>query len=219
MPSNRYPLIAREGWPYLLGLTVVAVLAQLFVGPLLFTLCLLLIFVLAYLFRDPNRSLPSQPLAVLSPVYGIVTLVEEAEEVRLHNRTMRIQIHTRIQDVYSLRSPIEGKVMESWCSQPDKFEARRHFDFHIKSDEGDNVVTAIRLRDIIRSFHVYFHAGERVGHGQRCGYIYFGGIVDIFLPLECKVQVEEGDYVESGSTVLAQLIHSEAATVLQNNSE
>ncbi len=219
MPSNRYSLIAREGWPYLFALLAVAILAQLFVGPILFSICLLFTFFIGYLFRDPNREIPSQPLAVLSPVYGIVTLVEEAEEVRLHNRAMRIQINTRIQDVYSLRSPIEGKVMESWCSPPDQHEARRHFDFHIKSDEGDNVVTAIRLRDIIPRFHVYFHSGERVGHGQRCGYIFFGGVVDIFLPLECKIQVEEGQYVESGSTVLAQLIHSEAASVLQNNND
>ena len=175
---------------------------------------LLLIAGLAYLFRDPLRPIPSQPLAVLSPVYGVVTLVEEAEDVRLHTRANRIQIDTRIQDVYSLRSPIEGKVVQLWTSNPCANEARRHFDFHIKSDEGDNIVTAIRLRDIIPSFHVYLHSGERVGHGQRCGYIFFGGVVDIFLPLECKIQVEEGQEVESGSTILAQLIHSEAASVI-----
>ena len=214
MPSNRYPIIAREGWPYLIALLIVAVLCQVLIGTIAFALCLLPLAGLAYLFRDPVRAIPPQPLAVLSPVYGEVTLVEEADEVRLNTRATRIQIHTRIQDVYSLRSPIEGKIMQNWCSRPCANEPRRHFDFHIKSDEGDNVVTAIRLRDIIPAFHVYLHNGERVGHGQRCGYIFFGGIVDIFLPLECKVQVEVGQKVESGSTILAQLIHSEAASVI-----
>lgn len=184
------------------------------VGAFGFIVSLSILLVAVYLFRDPVRIIPSQPLAVVSPVHGIVTLVEEAEEIRLHTRAKRIQITMRAYDIYSLRSPIEGKVVEQWCSAPDKNESRRHFDFYIKSDEGDNVVTAIRLRDIIRRFHVYLHSGERVGQGQRAGYLYFGGIVDVFLPLDSKVQVEVGQYVQSGSSVLAQLIHTEAASVI-----
>ena len=61
----------------------------------------------------------------------------------------------------------------------------------------------------MRSSHVYLNSGERVGQGQRCGYISFGGVVDLFLPMESKILVEVGQYVDSGSTVIAQLIHSE----------
>ncbi len=216
MPSNRYPLIAREAWPFLFVLLGLTVLAQFLFGLIAFLVLFIVIVIFVYLFRDPSRDIPSEPLAVVSPVHGIVTLIEEADEIRLHSRAMRIQITMRLHDIYSLRSPIEGKIMEQWCSNPDENESRRHFDFYIKSDEGDNVVTAIRLRDIIRKFHVYMHSGERVGQGQRCGYLYFGGLVDVFLPIESKVQVEVGQYVSSGSTVLAHLIHSEAASVIQN---
>jgi len=217
VPSNRYPLIAREAWPILFVLLGLTVLAQFFVGLAAFIFSLTILLITVYLFRDPNRVIPSQPLAVVSPVHGVVTLVEEAEEVRLHSRAIRIQITMRINDIYSLRSPIEGKVIEQWCSPPDENESRRHMDFYIQTDEGDNIVTAIRLRDIIRRFHMYLHSGERVGQGQRCGYLYFGGVIDVFLPIESKVQVEVGQYVCSGSTVLAQLIHSEAATVIKDN--
>ncbi|MEM7027052.1 MAG: phosphatidylserine decarboxylase [Pseudomonadota bacterium] len=219
MPGNRYPFIAREAWPYLFAGAVLAIISQLLFGIFVFALCLLIVGLLTYLFRDPYRDIPPSPLAVLSPVYGVVTLVEEADEVFLKSRAIRIQIETRVSDPFSLRSPIEGKLLQHWCSSPDAKESRRHFDFHIQSDEGDNVVTAIRLRDIIPKFHVYLHAGERVGHGQRCGYIFFGGRTDIFLPLECKVQVETGDYVQSGSTILAQIIHSQAASVVKDKVE
>jgi len=217
MPSNRYPLIAREAWPFLFFLLGMVVLAQFLLGITAFIVFLGILVVFTFLFRDPTRDIPSDPLAVVSPVHGIVTLIEEAEEVRLHSQTMRVQISMRPFDIFSLRAPIEGKIMEQWCSAPDKNESRRHFDFHIRSDEGDNVVTAIRLRDITRKFHVYMHSGERVGQGQRSGYLYFGGLVDVFLPIESKVKVEVGQYVNSGSTVLAHLIHSEAASVIQNN--
>jgi phosphatidylserine decarboxylase len=216
MLTNQYPLIAREAWPFLFILLGLAVLAQFFLGSVAFVLFLILLCIFIFLFRDPERKIPSEPLAVVSPVYGEVTLIEEAEEVRLKTKAIRIQIQMRLYDIYSLRAPFEGKVVEQWCSSPDKNETRRHFDFYIKSDEGDNIVTAIRLRDIIRKFHVYMHSGERVGQGQRCGYLYFGGLVDVFLPLESKVQVEVGQYVESGSSVLARIIHSEAASVIQN---
>jgi phosphatidylserine decarboxylase len=217
MPSNQYPLIAREAWPFLFVLLGLAVLAQFFLGPSAFITFFIIFVFFVYLFRDPTREVPSEPLAVVSPVHGVVTLVEEADEIRLKTRTKRIQITMRLYDIYSLRGPIEGKVIEQWCSSPDINESRRHFDFQIRSDEGDNVVTAIRLRDVIRKFHVYMHSGERVGQGQRCGYLYFGGVVDVFLPIESKVTVEVGQYVKSGSSVLAQLIHTEAASVIQNN--
>lgn len=217
MPSNRYPLIAREAWPILFVLLGLTVLAQFVAGPAAFIASLAIFVVAVYLFRDPNRVIPSQPLAVVSPVHGVVSLVEEAEEVRLHSITKRIQITMRSHDVYSFRSPIEGKVIEQWCSAPCENESHRHFDLHIRTDEGDSVVTAIRLKDVIRRFHLYLHTGERVGQGQRCGYFYFGGVVDVFIPVESKVQVEVGQYVQSGSTVLAQLIHSEAASAIQNS--
>jgi phosphatidylserine decarboxylase len=217
MPSNRYPLIAREAWPILFVLLGLTVLVQFLIGPVAFIFSLAILSVAVYLFRDPNRVIPSQPLAIVSPVHGIVTLVEEAEEIRLHNKKLRVQITMRPYDIYSFRSPIEGKVMDQWCSSPDENESRRHFDFYIRSDEGDIVVTAIRLRDVIRRFHMYLYSGERVGQGQRCGYFYFGSVVDVFIPLESKVQVEVGQYVQSGSTVLAQIIHSEVASVIQDN--
>ena len=217
MPSNRYPLIARETWSILFVLLGIAVFAQLFIGPVAFVLTLTVLFVTVYFFRDPDRIIPSQPLAIVSPVYGVVTLIEEAEEIRLHNKAIRVQITMRFHDIYSFRSPIEGKVMEQWCSSPDENESRRHFDFYIKSDEGDIVVTAIRLRNLIRRFHVYLFSGERVGQGQRCGYFYFGGVIDVFLPLESKLQVEVGQYVQSGSSVLARLIHSKATSVIQDD--
>ncbi len=208
MPSNRYPFIAREAWLILCVLLGLTVLAHFLLGFVAFVISTLILSIFIYLFRDPERVIPAQPLAVVSPVYGIVTLIEEAEEIRLHNKAIRVQITMRFHDIYSLRSPIEGKVIEQWCSLPDIHESRRHFDIFIQSDEGDKVVTAIRLRDIVRQFHMYLHSGERIGQGQRCGYLYFGGVVDVFMPVASKVQVEVGQYVQSGSTVLAQIIHS-----------
>lgn len=217
MPSNRYPFIARETWSILFVICCLAIIAQFWLGAFAFIFLLVIFFIAIYLFRDPNRVIPSQPLAVVSPVHGIVTLVEDVEEARLQNKTIRVQITMRFHDIYSFRSPIEGKVMEQCCSQPNEDKTRRHFDFYIKADEGDIIVTSIRPKDLVRKFHMYLHSGDRVGQGQRCGYFYFGGVVDVYIPFDSKVQVEVGQYVESGSTVLAQIIRSQAASAIQDN--
>ena len=217
MPSNRYPIIAREAWPLLFLLSGLALLAQFLVGPAAFGVLILPLIAALFLFRDPARAIPASPLAVVSPVHGVVTLVEETEETRLKTRMRRIRLSMRPHDIYSLRSPIEGKVMQQWCDRMEANDATRRMDFYIQSDEGDRLLMAIRHRHAMPRFHLYLRSGERVGQGQRCGYLYFGALIDVFLPLDCKVLVEVGQNVNSGSSVLARLIHAEGATVIGNS--
>ena len=209
MPSNYYPFIARESWPIIITIFGATLFANFFLSESIVIFLLVVLLVTVFLFRDPHREIPSQPLAVVSPVHGIISKVGEAKEIRLNTNMARIRIVMRIIDIYSLRSPIEGKVVEQWYNPSFKNQSHKHLDFHVQSDEGDNVITAIRFRNLMRSSHVYLNSGERVGQGQRCGYISFGGVVDLFLPMESKILVEVGQYVDSGSTVIAQLIHSE----------
>ena len=47
----------------------------------------------------------------------------------------------------------------------------------------------------------------------------FGAVVDLFIPIESKILVEVGQHVDSGSTVLAELIHSEPLSSVKDHSE
>ena len=47
---------------------------------------------------------------------------------------VRIRIVMRITDIYSLRSPIEGKVIEQWYNSSFKNQSHKHLDFHVQSD-------------------------------------------------------------------------------------
>ena len=209
MPSNQYPSIAKEAWPILV--IIFGILCFLYFSSsssLTLSLFFILFLFAIYLFRDPFRDIPSQPLAVVSPVHGIVTKVGFAKEMRLNTNAIRIRVVMRFNDIYSLRSPIEGKIVEQWYNRSSNNKLHRHFDFQVRSDEGDDIVTAIRFKNFMRKSHIYLNSGERIGQGQRCGYLTFGGVVDIFLPLESKIFVEVGQQIDSGRTVLAELIHS-----------
>ncbi len=143
MPSNHYPFIARESWLTIIIIFAIVLFIKLFFAGPLFLLSLLVLLIIIYLFRDPHREIPSQPLAIVSPVYGVVSKVGEAKEIRLNVNTIRVRIVMRINDIYSLRSPIEGKVVEQWYEPSFKNQLYQHLDFHVQSDEGDDVITAI----------------------------------------------------------------------------
>jgi len=53
----------------------------------------------------------------------------------------------------------------------------------------------------------YVHSGERIGQGQRCGIVPFGALVDVYVPLNSKVDIKVGDHVRAGSDTLATLVH------------
>ncbi len=51
----------------------------------------------------------------------------------------------------------------------------------------------------------YIKEGDKVEQGDQFGFIKFGSRVDLFLPLGSKINVEIGEVVKGGQTVLAEL--------------
>ena len=217
MPSNSYPVIAREGW-FVLGLLGLFVIVFLYNHDVTNTaLAVVILCGMLFLLRDPQQLVPSSPLAIVSPVYGKVLSVDDFTDPWLHRTNKRVRIKMSLIDVYSLRSPIEGKVVNQWTLRPDGQKTRRQFAFLIRGDEGDEVIVTIYLNILSALlFRFYVHSGERLGHGQRCGYLYFGGLVDVLLPENCSIKVNQDARIQSGSGVLAQLVHNEGASMIQN---
>jgi len=216
MPGNTIPLIAREGRAILLALLIATVLAYHYVGDAAAAIAGIVFCLSLFLLRDPEQAVPSLPLALVSPVHGRVVSADAAADPRLSRRAIDIRINVSFLDIYSLRSPIEGKIMDQWSAQ-DSGGAGYRFAFWVKTDEDDDVVVSVRLNGLAAwRFRFYGHSGERIGHGQRCGYLYFGGTVDVLVPENSKILVKPGEHVTSGSAVLAQLVHATTATMMRD---
>ena len=176
-----------------------------------------------FLLRDPQRTIPSLPLAILSPVEGRVIQIDEVDDPWLNQQGInrqakRIRIKMSSLNVYSLRSPVEGKVMEQWSEKCKEENGQRKFAFWIRTDEGDDVIAVLRLRPFVaRFFRIYIQSGERLGQGQRCGYLYFGGTVDVFISVNSKLEIEPGQSIISGEDILAYLIREESASMINDN--
>ena len=60
---------------------------------------------------------------------------------------------------------------------------------------------------IARRIFCYVDKGDRLARGQRYGFIRFGSRVDIYLPVDCKLQVSLGDKVSGGRDILGFFVH------------
>ena len=57
---------------------------------------------------------------------------------------------------------------------------------------------------VARRIVMYAKPGDMAAQGSEFGVIKFGSRVDVFLPLDSKILVKEGDVVKGAKTVLAE---------------
>lgn len=198
-------MIAREGMAPLMVVVLAGVLVLHFIGwpqSLLFWALALLVLVL---FRDPDRDIPSQPLAIVSPADGKITSISTVHDPYLLRESIRVTIKMPRYGVFTTRSPIEGKVLE-----PPNFPEDNNIPHGVwlQSDEGDDVVMVMTRGPLNNEPRCYIRIGDRIGQGKRCGFVHLGGRVEIYLPESSRLVVTEGDSVKSGSDIIAKLVHA-----------
>jgi phosphatidylserine decarboxylase len=157
------------------------------------------------LFRDPERSIPSLPLSVLSPADGRVLRVEKVRDPYLNRDSVMVTIDMSPYGAYITRSPVEGKVLE-----PPKLagDGRNPHGVWLQTDEGDDIVLVMNKGRLHNNPQCYVRFGDRIGQGKRCGFVHMGGRVDIYLPVNSVPSVASGDTVRAGTDAIARLIHA-----------
>lgn len=215
MIAYRYPLIAHEGWlpiGFFLGL---AALAHLLIGPLAAVPLWLSVLFVGFLFRDPARKIPPIPLAIVGPVDGRVVSIDAMRDPLIDRDAIRIVLEMKLFNVFTARSPMEGKVLEQWFGRKpngDSPESQNKlpagsFAQWVQSDEGDDVTTVLKPSSIFQRPRCYVHSGERIGQGQRCGIVPFGSMVEVFVPANSHINVHVGNKIRAGCDTIATLVH------------
>ena len=213
MKPYPHPIIAREGWTFVAiaaVATVTLAAAQLWIGAGLAALALL--FILQF-FRDPARTVPDEPGAVLSPADGRVVRVEPARDPYLDRDALKISVFMNVFNVHSNRSPVDGVVVNAWYhagsflnAALDKasLENERNA-IWLRTRDGRDV-TCVQVAGLIaRRILCYAKPGDRLARGQRYGFIRFGSRVDVYLDRAAGPRVAVGDVVYATETILARL--------------
>lgn len=200
--------MAKEGKPYIYGLALLTILAIVFSFYILAGFSFIFFLLVIYLFRGSERVIPPSPLAVVAPVDGIVTLVQTCQDRYLNREAIRIVLKPNLLGEYVVRGPIEGKIKNHWVRErggKTKILARE-YSYWVQTDEKDDVIVVLRPRLWLKPVW-YIPVGERVGQGQRCGFLSFGGKIEVIIPSGSRPEVVKGDRVQCGSDILATLTH------------
>jgi phosphatidylserine decarboxylase len=209
-----HPIIAREGWPFLAIVAILALALQSFGLTFLSVLAwILFIFVLQF-FRDPPRYIPAQKNAVVSPADGRIVAVERVEDPYAQREALKISVFMNVFNVHSNRIPIGGEIKSVDYfpglfvnADLDKASTQNERNAIVIHTEIGATVSAVQVAGLIaRRILCYVKPSETVEKGQRYGFIRFGSRVDVYLPTDSVPKVAIGDKVSASSTVLAELV-------------
>jgi len=205
--------MVRDAYYYAIPLLAASLLMGWLTRPVWAWPTLLLAMFLLWFFRDPERTIPSTPGAVVSPADGKVTHIGQI--VQDGTPYLRISIFLSVFDVHVNRSPIGG-VIRQVRYQKGKFlnamgaASAVENEQNVVTVEGESQsVTFKQIAGLLARRIVFTKkAGDRVERGERVGMIKFGSRVDVLLDASVSVQVEVGNHVKGGSSVLA-FLHAE----------
>lgn len=205
--------IAKEGYMFIIPLVVFTwgffALSWFWAGGLFGGL---LLFV-TWFFRDPDRVIPEDPNAIVSPGDGrIVEIVPEQDPLLEKEGYTRISVFLNVFNVHVNRVPIAGKIQAYRYNKGKFLNAASH------KASLDNEQSAILLNNghvtllvkqiaglIARRIVCYAKEGDEFQRGQRYGLIRFGSRMDVFVPEGTEIKVAIGDIVSGGSSIIGYL--------------
>ena len=214
MSKFDYPILAKEGKWHLIIALLAGILATWLLGMGSIFVWLGVLFVFQF-FRDPKRTIPDQAGVVVSPASGkIVSISEELNPYSdTNDRTLKVSVFMNVFSVHSNLIPVAGTVKNIWY-YPGKFfnaaldkassENERNA-IQIKTQNGDNVYSVQIAGLIARRILCYVNQGDEVKTGERYGFIRFGSRVDLYLPLDSRITVKLGQWVNSGNHTIGFL--------------
>lgn len=216
-PSYPHPIIAREGWPFIAGSVVIALLVSFWSIGWSIALWIVVIFVVQF-FRDPPRQGSTAAHAVLSPADGRIVVIAEVDDPYAERRALKISVFMNVFNVHSNRSPVDGVVKKVtyfpgkfFNASLDKASLENERNAMIIQTTQGHTVTAVQVAGLVaKRILCYAKEGQTLGRGERYGFIRFGSRVDVYLPVEARPRVAIGDKVSATTTVLAELPNEHA---------
>jgi phosphatidylserine decarboxylase len=218
---------ARYGFAELVGFSLILLGLALLAGwlanavhwafhLLLFISLVLWLFVVSF-FRDPPRSVPTDPDALISPADGTVTHVETVEDADFPDgQALRVSIFLSVFNVHVNRAPRAGRVTHVRYFRGAYLDAR-HAECHVRNEQlwvdfaEAGTGRLIRVKQIsgaiARRIVCKLKPGDDVQAGDRYGMIKFGSRTDVLIPVAMarEVVVKVGDKVQGGKTILLRV--------------
>ncbi|MCB9361730.1 MAG: phosphatidylserine decarboxylase family protein [Flavobacteriales bacterium] len=213
----------KEGYPSLLiTLIFIAVLNGLvyfflndyiIIKILAYAISAFLLIVILQFFRSPSRNFVQRDGHIISPADGKVVVIEEVEETE-YFKAKRLQVSVFMSpiNVHINRYPIAGKLkyfkyhpglfLVAW--HPKSSTDNERTTAVVEDDKGRSVLFRQVAGALARRIVFFDKEGNDCVQTEECGFIKFGSRVDLYLPLDAKLNVKLNEVVKGGITTLAE---------------
>lgn len=167
----------------------------------------------AYFFRNPKRLIVTEDDMVLCPCDGKVVAIEEVYEPEyFKDKRLQVSIFMSPTNVHVNWTPISGEIKYSkyhpgkylvaW--HPKSSEKNERTSIVIEDNDGTEVLVRQIAGALARRIVNYCEEGKEIEQGKQLGFIKFGSRIDLFLPLDTKLEVDLKQKVKGGKTVIAR---------------
>lgn len=176
------------------------------------TALILLLLVLQF-FRNPKRYTNPDDSQVIAPVDGKVVVIEEVYEPEyFKDKRLQISVFMSPINVHVTRYAVGGLVKFSKY-HPGKYLVAWHPKASTENERTTVVIENRSFGEILyrqiagalaKRIVNYAEEGTQVIQGKDAGFIKFGSRVDLFLPLDSKINVTLNQKVIGGETIIAE---------------
>ncbi len=193
----RWPAIHPEGYKFAAAAAVLSLLLFVLWQPLGWLGVALTAWTLAF-FRDPIRTTPRTPRAIVAPADGLVTMIATvpppreliADGALAADPVTRVSIFMSVFDVHINRAPIggtvsrvvyvSGKFLNADLDKASEENERQHI--LVEGADGLRIGFTQIAGLVARRIVPFVKPGDIIAGGQRIGLIRFGSRVDVYLP-------------------------------------
>lgn len=182
-------------------------------GRIVLAISLVFFILIVQFFRNPFRNTIINDNHVIAPADGKVVVIEEVEENEyFKDKRRQVSIFMSPINVHVNRNPISGLVKYAKY-HPGKYLVAWHPKSSTENERTTVVIAGNKAEVLFRQVAgalakrivYYVKEGEMVEQGAEMGFIKFGSRIDLYLPLNAKIEVALQQKTKGGETVVATL--------------
>jgi len=215
LKKNKYPIIAKEGWLYIIIILFISIYLTLINSSISVLFWIISIFIIQF-FRDPKRKISDKKNVIVSGADGRVIAINETFDPYQKKKSIKVSVFMNVFNVHSNKAPIDGIILKK-IYFPGKFlnaalskaslENERCAIIIQSKNNSKRIITCVQIAGLVaRRILCYKETGDELTRGERYGFIKFGSRVDLYLPLNTSIKVQLGQKVKNGESIIAEFI-------------
>lgn len=209
-PMPRQFFIAREGHPFI-GIALFGAILFWAAGiPSVGLIFFLLACFIAFFFRNPTRTVPRGDKVIVAPADGRVVEVQRTVSPYTGEDAVKIGTFMSVLNVHINRMPVSAAVQKVsyhpgrfLVASLDKASDENERNGVVLADAGGRKFVVVQVAGLIaRRIVCYLKEGVSQKVGDRIGLIRFGSRVDLYVPPDARIEVNVGDKLRAGESVV-----------------